>query len=73
MTDDVGGADNVVHLGTSDLAAIGKVLREMYAFYVQSKPPERLERLLAMIGENGKEPRAGSPESAAEQSDAAPT
>ena len=68
MTDDGGGTDNVVHLGTSDLAAIGKVLREMYAFYVQSKPPERLERLLAMIGENGKEPHA-APESSAEQSD----
>src|SRR4029079_10251456 len=32
MSDDAGGSDNVVHLGTGDLVAIGRVLREMYAF-----------------------------------------
>jgi hypothetical protein len=66
-------ADNVVHLGTGDLAAIGKVLRDMYDFYLQSKPPERLERLVAMIGQAGNEPTASEPDDAAPRNDATPT
>ena len=62
MSDD--GRDNVVHLGTGDLVAIGKALREMYDFYVQSKPPERLERLVAMIGQSGEKPSSSEPEAA---------
>jgi len=70
MSDD--GRDNVVHLGTGDLAAIGQVLREMYDFYLQSKPPERLERLVAMIGQSGNEPPAAEPEAAAPRDDVTP-
>jgi hypothetical protein len=69
MSDDSGGQDNVVHLGTGDLAAIGKVLREMYTFYVQSKPPERLERLMAMIGDGGRKPQAPASDDAPERPD----
>jgi hypothetical protein len=56
MADD--GADNVVHLGTGDLVAIGKALRDMYDFYVHSQPPDRIERLLAVINQTGTEPQA---------------
>ena len=70
MSDDAGGQDNVVHLGTGDLAAIGKVLREMYSFYVQSKPPERLERLMAMIGNGSEKTDASEPHGSTDQSDA---
>jgi hypothetical protein len=59
MSDD--RQNNVVHLGTGDLAAIGKGLREMYDFYLQSKPSERIERLVAMIGQNG-EPKPAEPQ-----------
>jgi hypothetical protein len=51
--DDGGGSDNVVHLGTGDLAAIGKVLREMYSFYLQSEPSPQVARLMKTIGEGG--------------------
>ena len=43
--------NNVVHLGTGDMAAIGKALRDMYECYLYSKPPERLQRLVEMIGQ----------------------
>jgi hypothetical protein len=65
MSDDGGPSDNVVHLGTKELAAIGDELRRMYDFYLRSKPPERLERLLKSIGQNdpsgpdGDQPEAG--------------
>jgi len=71
MSDD--RADNVVHLGTGDLVAIGKVLRDMYDFYLQSKPPERLERLVAMIGQAGNQPAAPEPDDTAPRNDAPPT
>lgn len=45
--------DNVVHLGRGDLAAIGKALRDMYEFYLHSKPPDRIERLAAIIAQGG--------------------
>jgi hypothetical protein len=44
----------------------------MYDFYLQSKPPERLERLVAMIGQAGHEPPACAPDGAAQPSDGAP-
>jgi hypothetical protein len=45
--------NNVVHLGTGDMAAIGKALRDMYECYLYSKPPERLQRLVEMIARAG--------------------
>ena len=54
--------NNVVHLGTGDMAAIGKALRDMYECYLYSNPPERLQRLVEMIGQAGENDRNKSPE-----------
>ncbi len=71
MSDD--DQDNVVHLGTGDLAAIGKVLRDMYAFYVDSKPPERIERLVAMIDKGGRRTEVADADGNAPRPDVPPT
>jgi hypothetical protein len=52
--DDKNQKNNVVHLGTGDMAAIGKALRDLYEVYLYSEPPERLQRLVAMIGQAGE-------------------
>jgi hypothetical protein len=70
MSDD--GKDNVVHLGTGDLVAIGKALRDMYDFYLRSKPSEQLERLVEKIGEAGSDPTAQREAKRAGLDDAAP-
>jgi hypothetical protein len=54
--------NNVVHLGTGDMAAIGKALRDMYECYLYSKPPERLQRLVEMIGRAGESDQNQPPE-----------
>jgi hypothetical protein len=47
--------DNVVSLGTEALFAIAEGLRQMYDADLQSRPSERLERLLRKI-ENSEDP-----------------
>ena len=47
--------DNVVSLGTDALFAIAEGLRQIYDADLQSRPSERLERLLRKI-ENSEDP-----------------
>jgi hypothetical protein len=69
MPDDNGKPkDNVVHLGTGDLVAIGKALRDMYDFYLHAKPPDRIERLLTMIDQRSEPPQSAAPEEGARPS-----
>jgi hypothetical protein len=53
--DDEKGDKNVVRLGTETLYAIADELRRMYDADLNSKPSERLERLLQLI-ERGQKP-----------------
>jgi hypothetical protein len=53
--DEKNGNENVVRLGTETLYAIADELRRMYDADLNSRPSEKLERLLQLI-ERGQKP-----------------